>query len=130
VLLEVDGMACFIVPMAVAIITTVIQKSSRSLAEKLKLNVLNALLWGGVILLAVEHVWHGEITAFPPYLTAMATPADTAIMLSEMATIGTSMAAVITLTWLTTLTVMQLMPKIVTIKDNLQPLNKPLTTQK
>ncbi|MFA5363805.1 MAG: hypothetical protein WC325_01320 [Candidatus Bathyarchaeia archaeon] len=121
-------MACFLVPMVVAIVTTTVQKTSKSLAEKLKLSILNALLWGGVVLLAVEHVWHGEITPWAPYLTAMSSPADTAVMLSEMATIGTSMAAVITVTWLSTITIAHFMPKIVTIKDNLNPLSKPMTT--
>jgi hypothetical protein len=114
--------------MALAIATTTIQKTSESVAEKLKLSILNALLWGGVILLAVEHVWHGEITPWAPYLTAMSSPADTAVMLSEMATIGGSMAAVITVTWLSTLTIAHLMPKIVSIKENLNPLSKPITT--
>ena len=122
-------MACFIVPMVVAIVTTIIQKSARGLAQKLKLSLLNALLWGGVVLLAVEHVWHGEVTPWPPFLTAMATPADTAIMLSEMATIGTSMAVVVSLTWLTTLAVTTLMTKTVAVKDELSPLSKPLTTR-
>jgi len=60
-------MACFIVPMVLAIVTTGIQISARSLAQKLKLSILNALLWGGVILLAVEHVWHGEVTPWLPF---------------------------------------------------------------
>ncbi|MEM0217058.1 MAG: hypothetical protein QW612_05920, partial [Candidatus Bathyarchaeia archaeon] len=63
-------MACFLVPMALAIITSIIQKTARSLAEKLKLWILNALLWGGVILLALEHVWHAEVVPWPPFLTA------------------------------------------------------------
>ena len=50
-----------------------IQKTARSLAEKLKLWILNALLWGGVILLVLEHVWHHEVVPWPPFLTAMAT---------------------------------------------------------
>jgi hypothetical protein len=122
-------MACFIVPMVLAIVTTGIQKSSRSLAQKLKLSLLNALLWGGVILLAVEHVWHGEVTPWPPFLTAMATPADTAVMLSEMATVGTSMALVVSATWLTTLAVTTLMTRRISVKDELSPLSKPLTTR-
>jgi len=121
-------MACFLVPMVVAIVTTIIQKAARGLAEKLKLSILNALLWGGVILLALEHVWHGEVTPWPPYLTAMANPADIPIMLSEMATIGTAMSTIVVLTWVTTLAVTQLMPKIVTIKE-LKQIKKPLTTQ-
>ena len=115
--------------MVVAIVTTIIQKSARGLAQKLKLSILNALLWGGVILLAIEHVWHGEVTPWPPFLTAMATPADIPIMLSEMATIGTSMAVVVSLTWLTTLAVTTLMTKTVAVKDELSPLSKPLTTR-
>lgn len=123
-------MACFIVPMVLAIVTTGIQLSARGIAQKLKLSLLNSLLWGGVVLLAVEHVWHGEITAWPPYLTAMATPADTAVMLSEVATVGTSMALVISATWLTTLAVTTLMTKRVAFTDELSPLSKPLTTRK
>ncbi len=122
-------MACFIVPMVLAIVTSGIQLSARTLAQKLKLSLLNALLWGGVILLAVEHVWHGEITAWAPYLTAMATPADTAAMLSEMATIGTSMALVVSATWFATLAVTTLMTKRISATDQLSPLSKPLTTR-
>jgi len=49
-------MACFLVPMMLAIITPLIQKTARSLAERLRVWILNALLWG-VILLALEHAW-------------------------------------------------------------------------
>jgi len=125
VLLEDNAMACFLVPMALAIVTTIIQKTARGLAEKVKLGLLNALLWGGVILLAVEHVWHGEVTPWPPYLTAMATPADIPIMLHEMATIGTAMSVAVSLTWVTMLTITQLMPKIVTLKE-IKQVKKPL----
>jgi hypothetical protein len=119
-------MACFLVPMALAIATTLIQKTARNLAEKLKLGVLNALLWGGVALLALEHVWHGEVTPWPPYLTAMATPSDIPIMLHEMATVGTAMSAVVTLSWATMLTITNLMPKIVALKE-IKQIEKPLT---
>lgn len=110
-------MACFLVPMALAIITTSIQKTARSLAEKIKLGILNVMLWGGVILLALEHVWHGEVTPWPPFLTAMATPSDIPVMLHEMATIGTAMSIVPALTWATMLTITHLMPRIVTVKE-------------
>jgi hypothetical protein len=122
-------MACFIVPMVLAIATTSIQLSTHNLAQKLKLSLLNALLWGGVILLALEHVWHGEITAWPPYLTAMATPADTAVILSEMTTVGTSMTLAISATWLTTLAITTLRTKRISATDKLSPLSKPLTTR-
>lgn len=105
-------MVCFLVPMALAIITSTIQKVARGLAEKIKIWVLNTLLWGGVILLTLEHVWHGEVVPWPPFLTAMANPADIPLMLYEMATVGTMMAAVSVAAWGMILTVNYLMPKI------------------
>jgi hypothetical protein len=65
-----------------------------------KLEWLHKALWGGVFLLVIEHVWHGEITFWPPFLTAMESPAETEVMLHEMATVGVSMALFITGVWL------------------------------
>ena len=64
-----------------------------------KLKWLNRLLWGGSGLLAFEHVWHGEITPWFPFLTAAGNPADAAEMLHEMATAGVGMAALCTAVW-------------------------------
>lgn len=64
-----------------------------------KLKWLTNLLWGGSLLLAYEHVWHGEVQPFFPFLTAMSDPADTAEMLHEIATVGVSMAVLITAIW-------------------------------
>lgn len=50
-------------------------------------------------MLAFEHIWHGEVTAFFPFLTAMGDPADRAEMLNEMGTVGVSMALLITAVW-------------------------------
>lgn len=125
-------MACFLAPMALAIIMTIAQLLTRhsDLSHKLKLSALNAMLWGGVVILAAEHVFHGEITAFSPYLTAMSSPADTAVMLSEIASIGGSMTLAISVTWIGMLAVTTLMTKKVEIKDQLSPLSKPMTTRK
>jgi len=109
--------ACFLVPMMLAIITTILQKAAKTLAEKIKLGLLNTLLWGGVILLALEHVWHGEVVPWPPFLTAMANPADIPVMLHEMATIGTAMAVVSVAVWAGINVVSYLMPKIVAVKE-------------
>lgn len=105
-------MACFIVPATEAIVTTVVTKivkskekdggdNSSQLAVRFsdKLKWLNNMLWGGSALLAFEHLWHGEISPFFPFLTAASDPADTAEMLHEMATVGTGMAAVVTGAW-------------------------------
>ena len=58
------------------------------------------LLWGGSALLAFEHLWHGEVVPWFPFLTAMSDPADKAEMLYEMSTVGVTMAVLITLVWL------------------------------
>jgi hypothetical protein len=106
-------MACFLVPMGEAIVTTVAQKvaekkekkDTTEKAEKTgikwsrRLGWLNKMLWGGALLLALEHVWHGEIIATPPFLTAMKTPGDIATMLHEMSTVGVAMAVAVTLVW-------------------------------
>ncbi|RLF44448.1 MAG: hypothetical protein DRN29_08420 [Thermoplasmata archaeon] len=94
-------MACFLVPGAEAVVTTVVQKViGEEKAKKLKLGWLNTMLWGGVILLAIEHIWHGEIVPWPPFLTAMKNPAEIPVMLHEMALVGGIMCIVITLAWI------------------------------
>ena len=108
-------MACFTVPAAEAIITTVAQKILKSKeknqtvkmsheenADKIsfteKLGWLNKMLWGGSALLAFEHVWHGEVVPFFPFLTAVK-DGETSEMLHEMATTGVTMAVIVTAVW-------------------------------
>ena len=90
-------MACFIAPMSLAIITTIFRKK---IPEHFKIGWLNIMIWGGVIMLAVEHIAHGEIVFFPPFLTAMETAAETQVMLEEMATVGGTMTIAIVCIWL------------------------------
>jgi hypothetical protein len=106
-------MACFLVPTGEAIVMTVIQKVAERKEKKTgiskakgigltwskRLGWLNKMLWGGSLLLALEHVWHGEIIASPPFLTAMQNPQDTSTMLHEIATYGVAMAVTITAIW-------------------------------
>jgi hypothetical protein len=106
-------MACFLVPMGEAIVTTVVQKviekrekksgvahiEKAGLTWSRKLGWLNKMLWGGTALLALEHVWHGEVVPWPPFLTAMYNPGDIAPMLHEVATVGVAMAAIVTIVW-------------------------------
>lgn len=115
-------MACFIVPVAEAVVTTVAKKVIKSkekepetvevnfegtdfeMAEKIpfsrKLNWLSNLLWGGSALLAFEHVWHGEVVPWFPFLTSAANPTDASVMLHEMSTVGVTMAVLVTVAWL------------------------------
>ena len=100
-------MACFIVPAAEAVVTTVTKKiiekkeggSEHAGMFSSKLGMLGNMLWGGSALLAFEHVWHGEVVPFFPFLTAAGSAAETTAMLQEMATVGTGMAAAVTLAW-------------------------------
>lgn len=103
-------MACFLVPGTEAIVTTAAQKilehhekkvgAENTLRLSEKMGWLNKMLWGGSALLAFEHVWHGEVTPWFPFLTAASNPADAAEMLREMSTSGVAMAAVVTAVWL------------------------------
>ncbi|MCR4568402.1 MAG: hypothetical protein K5769_10140 [Pseudobutyrivibrio sp.] len=107
-------MACFLVPAGEGVVTEIVKKleakkeqngtSTHSDATKIpfsrKLGWLSKLLWGGSILLAFEHLWHGEVVPFFPFLTAMSDPADKAEMLHEMSTVGVSMAVLITAIWI------------------------------
>lgn len=106
-------MACFVIPATEAIITTVatkiIEKKETSETSDLtvtnkeffstKLKRLNKMLWGGSALLAFEHLWHGEIQPFFPFLTAAANEADAVNMLHEMSTVGVTMALLVTFVW-------------------------------
>ena len=112
-------MACFIVPAVEAIVVSVakkvIEKKEKQPEEvsvvldgtpetaykvpfSRKLKWLTNLLWGGSALLAFEHVWHGEVTPFFPFLTAAA-EGETVEMLKEMGTVGVGMAVLVTGVW-------------------------------
>ena len=95
-------MACFTAPLAGAIVVTAVKstKSADALRNPFvrRLGWLQKMLFGGSFLLAIEHVWHGEITWRYPFLTAVA-EGDTAGMLHEIATLGVTMAVLITAVW-------------------------------
>ena len=89
-------MTCFSVPASTAILTTLFRKR---FPESWHINWLNTMIWGGSLALAIEHVAHGEIVPWPPFLTAMANPADFAAMLGELVTVGLPMLITIILVW-------------------------------
>lgn len=123
-------MACFLVPAAEAIVTTIITKAvkSKEKEEKVKISFngtveettkikfstklgwLNKLLWGGSALLAFEHVWHGEVVPFFPFLTAVQN-GETADMLAEMGSAGVTMAVLVTAIWCCMLIVSNIIEK-------------------
>ncbi|MBR5411062.1 MAG: hypothetical protein IK104_10375 [Clostridia bacterium] len=110
-------MACFTVPAVEAIAVTavafILQKREMARVQAVKttdvseetktpfsrkLKWLRNLLFGGSLLLAFEHVWHGEIVPWFPFLTAVEN-GEAADMLHEMATVGVTMAVLITAVW-------------------------------
>lgn len=124
-------MACFLVPAAEAVVTTLAAKllKSREKARNVeirlpdgsvetatripfstKLGWLNKLLWGGSALLAFEHVWHGEVVPFFPFLTAVR-DGETSEMLAEMGSAGVMMAALVTVVWFGMLAVSAMVEK-------------------
>jgi hypothetical protein len=64
-----------------------------------KLGYLELTLFSGSFVLALEHILHGEVVPFPPFLTAASDPADTAEMLTEMGTVGVAMLAILVVAW-------------------------------
>lgn len=110
-------MACFLVPAGEAIIVSgvskIIEKKGRKQDSSSKTSGattmqaflskrswLTKLLWGGSALLAFEHVWHGEVVPWFPFLSAAYNPEDTIAMLQEMSTVGVVMALVVTIVWI------------------------------
>ena len=72
---------------------------SLGIVFKDKLNWLSNMLWGGSALLAIEHIWHGEIVPFFPFLTGLNSANETKAMLTEMATAGVGMSVLVTGFW-------------------------------
>ena len=97
-------MACFTAPLAQALVVTAAKSASHGRAAASRnpfvrrLGWLQKMLFGGSFLLAIEHVWHGEITWRYPFLTAVK-DGTTAEMWHEIATVGVAMAVLITAVW-------------------------------
>lgn len=106
-------MACFVGPFAEAVVVTVVKKvvdkkegkdkekdtSVKKFSWSQRLGWLKSMLWGGSLLLILEHIWHGEVVLWPPFLTAMMNPDDIAPIKHEILTIGTAMSVFVTLIW-------------------------------
>jgi hypothetical protein len=110
-------MACFIAPAGVAIVTTVarkvVEKREKALADgedrgrpegtpgkwTQRLGWLNAMLWGGTVMLILDHILNGELVARPPFLTALQTSGQAGPVLREIAIVGGGMTAAVIVVW-------------------------------
>ena len=99
-------MACFIVPMTQAVATTVYRKlnakkidSSESTPLMRHVPALEKMLWGGTVMLIVDHIINGEVTWQYPFFTALTEAGGVNVMLREMLTVGLPMSLVLTAVW-------------------------------
>jgi len=120
-------MACFIVPLTQAIATTAYRKhvekkvqlegekclstfhtasADRSRLSRDKnfqlsthLKTLELMLWGGSLMLVVDHIINGEVTWMYPFFTALESEGGGMVMLKEMLTVGLPMSLIVTAAW-------------------------------
>lgn len=93
-------MACFVAPLVQAIATSALRKwgkkdgfVGRNLAS------LELMLWGGSVMLIVDHIINGELTWRFPFFTALGATGGGAVVLREILTVGVPMCVIITLVW-------------------------------
>lgn len=99
-------MACFIVPMAQAVATTIYRKlntekiNTQDNAPLLRhIPALEKMLWGGTVMLIVDHIINGEVTWRYPFFTALIEVGGAEVMFREMLTVGVPMSIVLTAVW-------------------------------
>ncbi|MBR4808846.1 MAG: hypothetical protein IK031_01030 [Bacteroidales bacterium] len=95
-------MACFIVPLLQAVGTSIYCKTARKPATSVlgrNLPALEKMLWGGSVMLIVDHIINGELTWKFPFFTALGVEGGGAVMLREILTVGVPMSLVITAVW-------------------------------
>lgn len=110
-------MACFLVPMAEAVVVDVIRRKilKEDAADSFGYSTMNVmtvrshhlgwlsqLLWGVSLLLMLEHVWTGEVTLSFPFLTALSSGESAVSMLRELLTVGLPTALLVTFIWVIT----------------------------
>jgi succinate dehydrogenase/fumarate reductase cytochrome b subunit len=103
-------MACFIVPTTVGIVTTALRKR---FPEQWHIDWLNTMILGCSVAFGVEHYMNGEIVPWPPFLTAMSSPATSATMFAEMAAVGIPITLALILAWIVMVVVYE---KVIAVK--------------
>ena len=99
-------MACFIVPLVQAVATSIYCKTAKKSISnpnspllKRHLPALEKMLWGGSVMLIVDHIINGELTWKFPFFTALGIEGGAATMLREMLTVGLPISVVVTAVW-------------------------------
>ena len=99
-------MSCFVVPLLQAVATTVYRrhnagyrKNPDSTLFKRHLPALEKMLWGGSLMLIVDHVINGELSWRFPFFTALGVEGGFGVMLREMFTVCVPMSLALTAAW-------------------------------
>ena len=94
-------MACFIVPLTQAIATTAYRKISgqNDTFVGRNLRTLELMLWGGSVMLIVDHILNGELVWYWPFFTALEVEGGGAVMLREILTVGVPISIAVTAVW-------------------------------
>ena len=99
-------MCCFLVPLAQAVATSIYRRNNRNAinsaeATLLKRNIpaLEKMLWGGSVMLIVDHIINGELTWKYPFFTALTDAGGASVFLRELLAVGVPMSLAITAIW-------------------------------
>ena len=87
--------------MAEAVATSIVRKSvsGKPTFAGRHIASLEKMLWGGTVMLIVDHIINGELTWRFPFFTALGAEGGTEVFLRELLTVGVPMAVVLTLVW-------------------------------
>ena len=94
-------MSCYVVPLVEAAIVSACRKRALRSSSPLlqELPALEKMLWGGTLMLVVDHVINGELSWRFPFFTALGVEGGFGVMLREMLTVGVPMSLVLTAAW-------------------------------
>ena len=87
--------------MAEAVAASIVRKSVNGKTGFVgrHIGALEKMLWGGTVMLIVDHIINGELTWRFPFFTALGAEGGTQVFLRELLTVGVPMALVLTLVW-------------------------------
>ncbi len=91
-------MACFITPLVVAILLSMVGRAAPSWGRRL--GPLSLLMWGGAVGLMADHVVNGELAPRPPFLTGWNPAAGLYPLLEEVLFTGGLITASISTLWM------------------------------
>ncbi|MEM4289387.1 MAG: hypothetical protein QXQ48_03845 [Nitrososphaerota archaeon] len=95
-----EDLACFLTPLAAAIILTILD---RVVTRWKRISILNLLMWGGATGLMADHIINGELVPWPPFLTGWNPAAGIYPLIEEILFTGGLITASITALWGTVL---------------------------